>query len=127
MLHLKQEHKTAIAAHGEGGFPDEICGFLVGTIKGEDKTVVEVWPIENAWDKAGEALEGASSEFLDQAKGRRFLIPPDEWMRSDRRAREMGLDILGCYHTHPNHPAQPLDLRPGDGARNFPRLLVYHS
>ena len=107
MLHLSKENRTLIEAHGEGGFPDEVCGFLIGTAKGDDKTIAEVWPIENAWESAGDSLSGASAEFLDQPKGRRFFIPPDEWLRSDKRAREKGLDILGCYHTHPNHPARP--------------------
>lgn len=106
-LILTDEGRQVIEDHGAEGFPDEVCGFLVGTAKGDEKTVVAVWPITNAWDDAGGALDGASAEFLGQEKRRRFFIPPDEWLAADKRAREAGLDILGCYHTHPNHPARP--------------------
>jgi len=106
-LILDDMHRKAIEHHGEMGFPDEVCGFLIGTSRGDTKTITDVWSIANAWDDAGNALEGASDEFLGQEKRRRFFIPPGEWQEADQRARREGKDILGCYHTHPNHPARP--------------------
>ena len=106
-LYLPAEKREIIEQQGAQGFPDEVCGFLVGTAKGDDKTITDVWPIENGWEQAGDSLAGAADAFLGEAKGRRFFIPPNEWQKADQRARAAGIDILGCYHTHPNHPARP--------------------
>ena len=106
-LYLPHEKRAVIEQQGEIGFPDEVCGFLVGTAKGDSKTITDVWPIENGWEQAGDSLAGAADAFLGEEKRRRFFMPPDEWQRADQRARAEGVDILGCYHTHPNHPARP--------------------
>ncbi len=106
-LFLSDEKRGIIEQQGSKGFPDEVCGFLVGTAKGDDKTITDVWPIENGWEQAGDSLAGAADAFLGEEKGRRFFIPPGEWQKADQRARAAGVDILGCYHTHPNHPARP--------------------
>ncbi|MBC8102998.1 MAG: M67 family metallopeptidase [Cytophagales bacterium] len=105
---LPEAARAVIVAHGEAGFPDEVCGFLVGAATGDQKTVTEAWAIENAWEQAGDALAGAAADtFLGEAKGRRFFIPPGELQKADQRARAMRQDILGFYHTHPDHPARP--------------------
>ena len=106
-LYLPHEKRGIIEQQGAQGFPDEVCGFLVGTATRDDKNITDVWPIENAWETAGASLAGAADAFLGEEKRRRFFIPPDEWQKADQRARTAGIDILGCYHTHPNHPARP--------------------
>jgi proteasome lid subunit RPN8/RPN11 len=59
--------------------------------------VVEaIVPIENAWD-AGEQYH-------------RFQISPEDMMQAEREARKRGLDVLGFYHSHPDHPARPSDF-----------------
>lgn len=114
MLKLTNEHWRAIEAHGENGYPDEVCGFLIGTASGDDKTVTRLVEIENTWDDAG-ASEFASTgtDFSGASRRRRFKIPPDEYYAADIAARERKETILGFYHSHPDHPARPsaYDLR----------------
>lgn len=79
------------------GYPEEVCGFLLGhTSSTGDKTVSEIKSISNAWEeKAG------------RTRRTFFAIPPAEYLTADREARERGESIIGFYHSHPDHPAQP--------------------
>ena len=113
---------AAIHAHAEAGYPFEICGFLVGTAGEGGRVVREAWPVRNAWEEdaelraqmlAGvEAAGGTAGTDRWDAAGqeRRFLVSPRDTMLSMKRAREAGLDLVGVYHTHPNHPAIPSDF-----------------
>jgi proteasome lid subunit RPN8/RPN11 len=109
MLVLPGELRRSIEAHGERGYPEEICGFLVGTADGDAKTVTELREIENAWDDSGtpEFAGTGGADFATASRRRRFAIPPDEYFRADKEARERGQAILGFYHSHPDHPALP--------------------
>lgn len=107
-----------IWAHAEKGYPYEICGLLVGKLAGDEREIREAWPVENAWENevekahilegAGAAPNAKSSEDWDaHDRGRRFLVHPRDVVLSMKRARGLGMDLLGVYHTHPNHPAVP--------------------
>ncbi len=85
---------AAIRHHGEAGYPNEICGLLIGERDGGDKIVREVVPVENEWEQVDE-------------QRRRFLITPRVFAREERRARGAGREILGFYHSHPDHQARP--------------------
>lgn len=91
------EAAEVIIRHAEADFPNECCGFLYGKIDGERLISLAV-PARNA-------QEG------DQRK--RFLIDPLDYMKAEDYAWENGLDFIGIYHSHPNHPAEPSihDLR----------------
>jgi proteasome lid subunit RPN8/RPN11/molybdopterin converting factor small subunit len=115
---------TALAAcreHGIEGYPLEICGFLVGSVEGEVRTCVEAWSVRNAWEDRPEertallsALArggGASaSDWEEHNSERRYLVSGDETLAAMKRARAAGLDLIGVYHTHPEHPAIPSDF-----------------
>jgi proteasome lid subunit RPN8/RPN11 len=91
------EQWAAIRRHGEAGYPDEICGLLIGERAGGggvDKLVREVAPVENTWEQLGE-------------RRRRFRISPETFMREERRARAAGREILGFYHSHPDDQPRP--------------------
>lgn len=90
---LTTEHKTTIEKHGEETFPNECCGFILGKLNGNDRTVVELMRAAN--DREGEAQYN------------RFLITPEAYMRGEKAARAKKLDIVGFYHSHPNAPARP--------------------
>lgn len=109
MLTLSDTDRHAIEEHGAEGYPEEICGFLIGRASGNNKTVETLVRIENAWADAGGAAEFADTgaEFAGETRRRRFWIPPDEYFRADKAARERGQTILGFYHSHPDHPARP--------------------
>ena len=94
MIALDEKQLNEIRAHGEADYPYECCGLLIGRFESDGrKTVIETYAISNARE--------------EEAKRNRFLIRPEELMRGERHARERGLDVVGFYHSHPDHPARP--------------------
>jgi proteasome lid subunit RPN8/RPN11 len=96
MLILTPEQEKIIRAEGESVYPDECCGFLIGEI-GEAgvKTVKSVRAIDNSRE--------------DGERYHRFLITPEDMLRAEQAARSMKLDVIGFYHSHPDHPSAPSD------------------
>ena len=78
----------AIRAHGKETYPHECCGFLLG-VPGEVREIAR-----------------ASNARADSPQNR-YLIPPIEFVRVQRDADARGLDVIGFYHSHPDHPARP--------------------
>lgn len=80
-----------IRAHGRDAYPEECCGALLGRKEGRAQ-VTRIERIENA----------RGSERV-----RRYEVSPQDYLRLERLAGENGLDLLGFYHSHPDHPAAP--------------------
>ena len=78
--------------HAKETYPEECAGALVGVDTGEIKLVVDVWRAENTHE---------------EDRARRFLIEPLQIKEFEERARERDMDVLGFYHSHPDHPAEP--------------------
>ncbi len=93
MIILTEEHIKQIEKHGEQTYPNECGGMLIGRFENEKKTVVELLPMENAMSEA--------------EQHNRVLITPKDVLRAERFAREKKLDVVGYYHSHPDHPARP--------------------
>jgi proteasome lid subunit RPN8/RPN11 len=94
MLQLSTQHRTEIAAHGERDYPYECCGLLLGRFAENGvKVLDETYAISNAREEA--------------AKRNRFLIRPAELLRGEQYAATKSLDVIGFYHSHPDHPAIP--------------------
>jgi len=78
----------AIRLHGQETYPHECCGALVG----KDDAVTAVVALPNT---------------TEEGPRRRFLVRPSDYRQAERRATEMGGELLGFYHSHPDHPARP--------------------
>jgi proteasome lid subunit RPN8/RPN11 len=97
MLELEDRHADEMRRHAEAEYPHECCGLLLGRVgEGGAKRVVEVFPVSNAREAA--------------ARHNRSLITPDEYLRGERHARARRLDVVGNYHSHPDHPAAPSEF-----------------
>ncbi|RMA97003.1 Mov34/MPN/PAD-1 family protein [Hydrogenothermus marinus] len=94
MLKIKKEHIEQIKKQGEKGYPYEICGFLIGKIDYENniREVLEVFQVEN------QNKERAND---------RFEIDPKDYLKVEEYADKNGMQIVGIYHTHPDHPDRP--------------------
>ena len=100
MLKITQIAYAALRQHGEETYPHECCGVLLGHFKDDranSKTVTRV-------AKCGNTRADSPHN--------RYHIDPKELIQIQREARDRGEDILGFYHSHPDHPAQwsPTDL-----------------
>ncbi len=90
------EHRLTIAAavdqairrHGEETYPHECCGALVGS----GAVVSEIVALPNT---------------TEEGPRRRFLVRPSDYRLAEARATEAGGELLGFYHSHPDHPARP--------------------
>jgi proteasome lid subunit RPN8/RPN11 len=91
MLKLSYADYVALRAHGEETYPHECCGILLGKAMPEGNAVREV--------------VRAGNTRTDSAHNR-YHIAPEELIQAQRQARKLGLDIVGFYHSHPDHPAQ---------------------
>ena len=89
-MKIHRDAFESIRAHGAEGFPYEICGLLIG--KPAENLVTEVRRVAN--------LEKQNPEV-------RYLIDDKEDMRIRKELYKTDLDVLGYYHSHPNHPARP--------------------
>jgi len=90
MLKLPQSAYTSLRRHGEETYPHECCGVLLGQIGDGIRTVSSV--------------VRAGNTRTDSAHNR-YNIDPKELIRIQREGRERGEDIVGFYHSHPDHPA----------------------
>jgi proteasome lid subunit RPN8/RPN11 len=95
-LILSPEILRAIQAHGEGAYPNEGAGFLLGRQSGAAKTVTATMPLENKWDAAGQY--------------HRFELSSQDWLAAEAECDRQGLDWIGCFHSHPDHPAMPSEF-----------------
>jgi proteasome lid subunit RPN8/RPN11 len=87
-LHLEPGVAAAIRRHGSETYPDECCGALIG----RDGVVQSTFALPNV---------------TDEGPRRRFRVSPDDYRASERRAAQSGAELLGFYHSHPDHPARP--------------------
>jgi proteasome lid subunit RPN8/RPN11 len=91
MLKISKSLYEAIRRHGEETYPHECCGVLLGQM-GDDGRVVA-------------STARAGNTRTDSAHNR-YNIDPKDLIRIQREGRERGEDIVGFYHSHPDHPAQ---------------------
>lgn len=92
MLRIHYEDYEALRAHGEETYPNECCGVLLGkNVAGTGNHVQQIV-------RAGNTRTDAAHN--------RYNIAPQELVKIQRQARNQGLDIVGFYHSHPDHPAQ---------------------
>ena len=79
---------AAIRAHGRETYPHECCGALVG--------------------RAGAVVAAvALPNTTEEGPRRRFLVRPSDYREAERQATAIGGELLGFYHSHPDHPARP--------------------
>ncbi|PSN15773.1 metal-dependent protease of the PAD1/JAB1 superfamily [filamentous cyanobacterium CCT1] len=111
-LHLEAEHRRAIAQELTACYPREGCGLLLGrrtfAVEGTEetgRTVTGIVPVANAWEPS--LLDYAEDGEQDHSQRDRYWIDPADLLKVQRQAREQGLEIIGVYHSHPDHEAVP--------------------
>ena len=103
MLRLGQSHYEAIRRHGEETYPHECCGVLLGRINDADADAAAGDTDASTRIVTSIALAGNTRTDSPQ---NRYNIDPKDLIRIQREGRERSEDIIGFYHSHPDHPAQ---------------------
>ena len=85
----------SIHRHAAATYPEECCGFLIGRAKGDSTSVERLLAVDNE---------------RQDSRHNRFLIHPETVLAAHKEARAAGLDVVGYYHSHPDHPAKPSEF-----------------
>jgi proteasome lid subunit RPN8/RPN11 len=97
-----------IRAHGAETYPHECCGALLG----RDRDEIEI----GASEAASGSISKPAREVLglfplvnrrDDSPRNRFSVTSEDVLSAEKAAREQGLEVVGWYHSHPDHPARP--------------------
>jgi proteasome lid subunit RPN8/RPN11 len=96
-----------IHQHAETIYPEECCGILLGKIDKFTKTVIEVIPTANVWQPSASIDPLNSDAATTRTKTSRYTIPPQDILQAQKRGRDLDLNIVGFFHSHPDYPATP--------------------
>ena len=95
-LYITNELLAEIHAHGEVSYPEEGAGLILGRMDSSGKQVVRLMVFDNA-------REGS-------ARHNRYLLTPQDYLRGELEAAGLGLDVVGVFHSHPDHPNRPSEF-----------------
>ncbi len=109
MIRIGKQLLNQIKVNGQKTYNAECCGAIFGRP-------------ENGSFNVSELLE-FNNERTDN-KERRYLISPKQYMQSERIASEKKLELLGFYHSHPDHPAKPSQFDTDHAFPNFIYIIV---
>ncbi len=92
MIKIANEILNRIKIHGEESYNEECCGALFGSSKNDNKVIQDILEFENE---------------KEESRQNRFLISPAQYNFAEKLAIEKKIELLGFYHSHPDHPAIP--------------------
>jgi proteasome lid subunit RPN8/RPN11 len=98
-----------IRAHGASTYPNECCGALIGSSVDGATQVEEARPLDNV------TAEGPR---------RRFLVSAADYRAAERHASDAGAELVGFYHSHPDHPAEPSQYDLDHAWPNFSYVII---
>ena len=92
MIEISGDLLKRIKIHGEETYNEECCGALFGNYSDESRSILDILEFENE---------------KEESRQNRFLITPAQYRSAEKLAKEKNLELVGFYHSHPDHPAQP--------------------
>lgn len=95
-LEISRQLLDQIHAHGEEACPGEGAGFMLGSANGDLRVVSAILKLPNAREES--------------ARHNRYLLTPQDVLHSEQEAAKLGLDVIGVFHSHPDHPNQPSEF-----------------
>jgi proteasome lid subunit RPN8/RPN11 len=111
MIQASARWLNAIRAQGEKAYPNECCGILLGALSDDDTRILEnILPIDNAREQAEQY--------------HRFEIEPEDLLRAEKEAKAQNREVLGFYHSHPDHPARPSEYDRNNALPFYSYIIV---
>jgi len=95
-LQISPQTLKQIHSHGEAAYPEEGAGLMLGHVDGDVRVVTAILGIDNARE--------------DGARHNRYLITAQDMLHGEQEAMRRGLDIVGIFHSHPDHPNRPSEF-----------------
>ena len=96
VLVITEAHRTQIEREAISAHPNECCGIIFGTRRDRQRLVSVLRPVEN--------------DFASGERFHRFSISPRNLIEAEKLATERNELVLGFYHSHPDHPANPSEF-----------------
>lgn len=93
---ISQAVLDQIWQHGEAAYPEEGAGLLLGSDANGLRQVLAILPLTNARENT--------------ARHNRYLITAQEMLQGEQEAMRLGMEIVGIFHSHPDHPNQPSEF-----------------
>jgi proteasome lid subunit RPN8/RPN11 len=95
-IEIPQQLLDEIHTHGEAAYPEEGAGFLLGRADAAWRGVTAILTIANARE--------------DSARHNRYLLTALDMMRGEQEAERLDLEVIGVFHSHPDHPNRPSEF-----------------
>ncbi len=95
-LYISQGILGEIHANGAAAYPEEGAGLLLGRADGDRREVVSILALSNSRE--------------DAARHNRYLLTPQDMLCGEQAADRLGLDVIGIFHSHPDHPNRPSEF-----------------
>ena len=95
-LLISKDTLITIHQNGENAYPEEGAGLIFGTDKEGERKVISIYPISNSRE--------------DMARHNRYLITAKDMLKGEVAAEKLGLDVIGIFHSHPDHPDRPSEF-----------------
>ena len=99
-----------IHSQGEAAYPEEGAGLMLGEISQDQRRVMEILVLPNVRE--------------DTARHNRYLLSPEDYLKGEAEADRLGLDVLGVFHSHPDHPNRPSEFDRQWAWPNFSYLIT---
>lgn len=109
MLQIPAALLSEIHGHAEMSYPNECCGIVIGRREGASKIAL--------------ALRKAGNLNVERAKDR-YLMDPKDQLAAEKEARSKGQEVVGYYHSHPDHPARPSSTDNAQSWENVSYLIL---
>ncbi|HEY0511543.1 MAG TPA: M67 family metallopeptidase [Thermoanaerobaculia bacterium] len=100
-LTLTPDHLRTIDQHAEASYPEECCGFLIGHAGADTADTADTTLVERVLPVANERQD---------SRHNRYVINPETVLAAHKEARAAGADVVGYYHSHPDHPSRPSEF-----------------
>lgn len=109
-LYIPAQILARIHLHGEEAYPEEGAGLLLGETSSSQGKVKEIVPLMNMRNKS--------------ARHNRYQLSPEDYLLGEQLAKQLGLEVLGVFHSHPDHPNQPSEYDRQWAWPNFSYLIT---
>lgn len=125
-LWIQSEHLAMIFQQAQESYPQECCGLLIGIAGETENHVLAVLPTENHWNSeiAASLKEVLGTDQGERTQRDRYAIAPETLLLAQKAARSRYWDIIGIYHSHPDHPAIPSECDRLLAWPNYSYLIV---
>jgi proteasome lid subunit RPN8/RPN11 len=95
-LEIPKSILDQIHDHGAAAYPEEGAGLILGHSQDNTRVVKAILGLNNARE--------------DAARHNRYLLTAQDMLKGEQEAARLGLDIIGVFHSHPDHPDRPSEF-----------------